>query len=75
MSDSLSQICPSCNVGRIVERKGRYGVFYGCSGWPKCTYTESERLHKSDWNDGWDDFCEWDDDFNDSWPDYIGGGR
>jgi len=28
--------CPKCKKGTMLERKGRYGVFYGCSAYPKC---------------------------------------
>lgn len=31
-------ICPICG-GTLVERKGQYGSFYGCSNYPKCTFT------------------------------------
>lgn len=31
-------VCPECG-GHLVERKGRYGRFYGCSNYPKCRYT------------------------------------
>jgi len=31
-------ICPICG-GNLVERKGDYGCFYGCSNYPKCTFT------------------------------------
>ena len=30
--------CPRCN-GMLVERKGKYGKFIGCSNYPKCTFT------------------------------------
>ncbi len=30
--------CPRCE-GELVLRKGRYGRFYGCSNYPKCTFT------------------------------------
>ena len=30
--------CPKCG-GYLVLRDGRYGRFYGCSNYPKCTYT------------------------------------
>lgn len=30
--------CPRCG-GRLVERKGAYGSFYGCSNYPRCKYT------------------------------------
>lgn len=31
-------ICPECG-SRLVLREGKYGRFYGCSNYPKCTYT------------------------------------
>ena len=30
--------CPKCG-GQLVERNGKYGVFIGCSNYPKCKYT------------------------------------
>lgn len=30
-------ICPRCG-GKLVEREGNYGNFYGCSNYPKCTF-------------------------------------
>ncbi len=31
-------ICPKCG-GRLIERRGKYGRFYGCSNYPKCKFT------------------------------------
>lgn len=31
-------ICPRCG-GILVRRNGSYGPFYGCSNYPRCTYT------------------------------------
>jgi len=31
-------ICPRCG-GKLVERKGQYGRFWGCSNFPNCKYT------------------------------------
>ena len=31
-------ICPVCGA-KLVERKGKYGEFIGCSNYPKCKYT------------------------------------
>lgn len=31
-------ICPKCG-GKLVERQGKYGVFLGCSNYPKCKFT------------------------------------
>ena len=33
-----SGICPQCG-GRLVQRNGKYGSFYGCSNYPKCKFT------------------------------------
>lgn len=34
--------CPRCGQ-RLVKRNGPYGGFWGCEGFPKCTYTRSFR--------------------------------
>ena len=39
--DSIkSGICPRCG-GNLIERKGKYGIFLGCSNYPKCRYTSN----------------------------------
>lgn len=30
--------CPRCG-GTLIERKGKYGRFYGCANYPKCKFT------------------------------------
>ncbi len=30
--------CPRCG-GKLIMREGKYGVFYGCSNYPKCKFT------------------------------------
>lgn len=37
-----SDVCPKCG-GKLVKRSGRFGVFKGCSNFPKCKYTKSIR--------------------------------
>ena len=37
-SKIASGICPRCG-GNLVKRKGKYGRFYGCSNYPRCTFT------------------------------------
>ena len=32
-------ICSKCG-GRLIERRGKYGSFYGCSNYPKCKFTK-----------------------------------
>ena len=31
-------VCPRCG-GKLVERTGKYGTFWGCSNYPNCRYT------------------------------------
>lgn len=38
-------ICPSCG-GSLVERTGQYGVFLGCSGYPRCKFKVSVKREK-----------------------------
>ena len=35
-------VCPRCG-GMLVKRKGQYGYFYGCSGFPGCRFTRNIR--------------------------------
>ena len=32
-------VCPKCG-GKLVERRGKYGRFLGCSNYPQCTFTQ-----------------------------------
>lgn len=34
----MSTNCPKCD-GVMVERKGKFGTFYGCSNYPRCKHT------------------------------------
>ncbi|MBB6369425.1 NERD domain-containing protein [Chryseobacterium shigense] len=34
--------CPECG-GNLIERNGKYGIFWGCSNFPGCTYTRNKR--------------------------------
>lgn len=36
-SDVKNNICPRCGK-KLVMRKGKYGDFYGCSGYPSCKF-------------------------------------
>jgi ssDNA-binding Zn-finger/Zn-ribbon topoisomerase 1 len=42
MKVKLGQVCPSCNIGTIVERDGRYSRFYGCSSYPNCYFVSKD---------------------------------
>lgn len=35
-----NRYCPRCH-GTLKKRKGRFGYFWGCSGFPNCRYTEN----------------------------------
>lgn len=49
--------CDSC--GCLMRlRRGKYGEFYGCTGYPKCTNTRNMRdvaLEMDPPNDAWDE--------------------
>ena len=31
-------VCPECKKGFLIDKKGRYGKFYGCTNYPECKY-------------------------------------
>ncbi|MDP9729921.1 MULTISPECIES: nuclease-related domain-containing protein [Alicyclobacillus] len=35
-------VCPKCG-GKLIQRQGRYGSFWGCSGFPHCRFRASIR--------------------------------
>ena len=37
----IGRVCPKCKTGELLLRKGKFGEFYGCSGFPTCKYTEN----------------------------------
>ena len=42
----LSSLCPQCQAPLAVK-KGRYGLFIGCSNYPNCTYSPKEAAPES----------------------------
>ena len=34
------KFCPLCGAP-LAKRRGRFGAFYGCTGYPQCRYTEN----------------------------------
>lgn len=39
MGQEKDSCCPKCG-SLLIRRNGRYGEFYGCSGFPECRYTK-----------------------------------
>jgi DNA topoisomerase I len=40
----IGLLCPECNQGQVLERKGRWGrSFYGCRRYPQCRFTTYHR--------------------------------
>ncbi len=37
---SPCDICPKCRAGFLIERKGRFDLFMGCSTYPLCSHTQ-----------------------------------
>lgn len=40
--------CPDCKSGHLRQRKGPKGAFWGCSGYPACSYTAPDIKGKPD---------------------------
>lgn len=38
----VGDLCPACGQGKLVERRGRFGPFVGCSRYPDCTYVKKQ---------------------------------
>jgi DNA helicase-4 len=38
---SATEPCPGCSTGFLIARKGRNGVFFGCSNYPRCKQTRN----------------------------------
>ena len=43
------KVCPQCG-GFLVRRRGQYGEFYGCTNYPRCSYTEQISVEKKTGN-------------------------
>ncbi|WP_157509225.1 UvrD-helicase domain-containing protein [Luteipulveratus halotolerans] len=40
-TDATPVICPRCKINRVVQKTGKYGPFFGCTGFPSCRYTSN----------------------------------
>ena len=40
--------CPKC-YRNLVNRKGKYGLFWGCTGYPDCDYTRNIKRDFKSW--------------------------
>ncbi len=36
-------ICPTCHEGKVIERKGKKRIFYGCTRYPNCDFVSWDR--------------------------------
>ena len=39
-TEATGESCPTCQIGELVYRLGRYGRFKGCNRYPECNYIE-----------------------------------
>ena len=44
-------VCPACHQGVLLQRKGKNGIFWGCSNYPKCRLTCNDKEGKPDMED------------------------
>lgn len=40
--EDLSELCPVCKEGFLVQRNGQYGPFLSCSRYPRCDHTRKQ---------------------------------
>ncbi len=45
--EETEKVCPKCG-SKLVVREGKRGLFYGCSNFPQCKYTENYTNQKYD---------------------------
>jgi DNA topoisomerase-1 len=38
----VGEVCPLCNQGHLVAKRGRFGPFVGCDRYPECRYIKKE---------------------------------
>ena len=48
MAVTGENVCPRCKAGVLLQRKGKNGIFWGCSNYPKCCMTTDDRDGKPD---------------------------
>ena len=46
------ETCPECGQGEIMMRSGRFGLFFGCSRYPECSYTRNPEPAAGDGDGG-----------------------
>lgn len=44
-------VCPACGQGVLQQRKGRNGIFWGCSNYPNCRLTCNDKEGRPDLED------------------------
>jgi ssDNA-binding Zn-finger/Zn-ribbon topoisomerase 1 len=44
-SEQLTDIICACCGGKLRKVTGKYGDFFGCINYPRCTYTMSDSMH------------------------------
>ena len=44
-------VCPRCHQGVMIQRKGKNGIFWGCSNYPKCRLTCNDKEGQPDMED------------------------
>lgn len=41
----LGELCPRCNKGILISKKGKYGAFLSCNTYPTCHHSESKGVN------------------------------
>lgn len=46
------RLCPTCSIGRLSLKTGKFGAFIGCSNYPDCSYTRQLSATEADQDSG-----------------------
>ncbi len=49
-----ARICPTCNIGKLSLKTGKFGAFLGCSNYPDCNFTRPLIVATSEGEEGAD---------------------
>ena len=42
MPETIPGTCPECKQGELVQRRGKFGLFYSCNRYPECKFAVNQ---------------------------------
>ena len=43
----VGDLCPHCQTGNVIFKKGKYGNFFACDRYPYCAFSQNVKIRKS----------------------------